>query len=62
MCKMIELLHTVFLRSDAVATIFFCCLLFEGGVYFFGKPPDIYIRRLDKVHTSEMVTIARRCQ
>ena len=36
---------TVFLRSDAAATIYFAAhfvrLLFEGGVYFFGKPQDI---------------------
>ena len=37
--------HTVFLRSDAAATIYFTAhfvrLLFEGGVYFFGKPGNI---------------------
>ena len=37
--------HTVFLRSDATATIYFAArfvqLLFEGGIYFFGKPGDI---------------------
>ena len=36
---------TIFLRSDAMATIYFTArfvwLLFEGGVYFFGKPGDI---------------------
>ena len=36
---------TVFLQSDATATIYFTTcfmqLLFEGGVYFFGKPRDI---------------------
>ena len=36
---------TVFLRSDAMATIFLLHLsvqlLFEGSVYFFGKPADI---------------------
>ena len=36
---------TVFLQSDAVATIYFAAhfvrLLFEGGIYFFGKPGDI---------------------
>ena len=36
---------TVFLRSDAAATTFFAArlvrLLFEGSVYFFGKPTDI---------------------
>ena len=36
-------------------------LLFEGGVYFFGKPVDIN-EKLDKVCTSETVTVARRCQ
>ena len=38
-------LITVFLRSDAAATIYFAArsvrLLFEGGVYFFGKPRDL---------------------
>ena len=38
-------LYTVFLQSDATATIYFAAcfmwLLFEGGVYFFGKPGDI---------------------
>ena len=39
------LIGTVFLRSDAVATIFFSLfilvrLLFKGGVYFVGKPMD----------------------
>ena len=37
--------YTVFLRSDAVATVYFTALfvrlLFEDGVYFFGKPRDI---------------------
>ena len=37
--------YTVFLRSDAAATIFFAAhfvrLLFKGGVYLFGKPADI---------------------
>ena len=36
---------TVFLRSDAAATIYFTArfvrLLFEGSVYFYGKPGDI---------------------
>ena len=36
---------TVFLRSDAMATIFLLHLsvqlLFEGSVYLFGKPADI---------------------
>ena len=36
---------TVFLRSDAMATIFLLhlsvWLLFEGSVYFFVKPADI---------------------
>ena len=36
---------TVFLRLDVMATIFllhlFVRLLFEGSVYFFGKPADI---------------------
>ena len=39
------LIYTVFLQSDAAATIYFTArfvrLLFEGGVYFFGKPGDI---------------------
>ena len=56
---------TVFLRSDAAATIYFAGrfvrLLFEGGVYFFGKPGDIN-DGLDKVRTGETVTVARRCQ
>ena len=38
-------IHTVFLRSDAAATSYFAAhfvrLLFEGSVYFFGKPGDI---------------------
>ena len=37
--------HTVFLWSDAVTAMYFTAcfvwLLFEGGVYFFGKPGDI---------------------
>ena len=38
-------------------------LLFEGGVCFYGKPgPQRHQRRLDKVRTSEMVTVARHCQ
>ena len=37
---------TVFLRSDAAATIFFpqlvfVLLLFKGGVYFFGNPQTL---------------------
>ena len=36
---------TVFLRSDAAATIFFAAcfvqLLFEGSVYILGNPTDI---------------------
>ena len=57
--------HTVFLRSDAAATIYFTAcfvlLLFEGGVYYpFGKPGDINDGY--KVGTSETVTVARRCQ
>ena len=36
---------TIFLQSDAVATIFsllaFVWLLFKGGIYFLGKPADI---------------------
>ena len=39
-------LYSVFLRSDTVATIYFAArfvrLLFEGGIYFFGKPGDIH--------------------
>ena len=39
------LIHTVFLRSDAAAIIYFAAtirgrLLFEGSVYWFGKPGD----------------------
>ena len=37
-------------------------LLFEGGDYFFGKPWDMTEWWLDKVRTSEMVMVARRCQ
>ena len=41
----ISIVDTVFLRSDAAATIYFAVhfvwLLFEGGVYLFGKPGDI---------------------
>jgi len=37
--------HTIFLRSDAMDIIFsllvFMQLLFEGGIYFLGKPADI---------------------
>ena len=33
-------------------------LLLKGDVYFFGKPADM----LDKVHTSDTVTIVRHCQ
>ena len=37
--------YTVFLRSDATATMYFAAcfvrLLIEGGIYFFGKPGDI---------------------
>ena len=37
--------HIVFLRSDTAATIYFAAhfvwLLFEGGVYFLGKPGDV---------------------
>ena len=46
-----EMSMCVFLQSDTVITIFLWCtfgaatiqgwLLFEGGVYFFGKPADI---------------------
>ena len=48
-------MHTVFLPSDATG---YCCvfllhvlvwLLFEGGIYFFGKSADVQ-RWLDKVH------------
>ena len=39
---------TVFLQSEAATTIHFAArfvrLLFEGGVYFFGKPGDSWIR------------------
>ena len=52
------------LQSNAVATIYsaagFVWLLFEGGVYFFGKSGDIndsWIRY--KVRTSETVMVAR---
>ena len=41
--KILEIeLCTVFLRSDAVATILFIIvwLLFKDGVYFVGKPAD----------------------
>ena len=55
----------VFLRSDSVATKFsmhvLVQLLFEGGVYFSGKPADIN-DELDQVHTSETVTNVRHCQ
>ena len=38
--------NTFFLRSDTMATIYFAAhfvrLLFEGGIYFFGKPGDIH--------------------
>ena len=57
----------VFLRSDAVDTIYFAArfvqlhVLFEGGVYFFRKPRDTN-DGLDKVHTSKTVTVARHCQ
>ena len=41
-------MNTIYLRSDAVATIYFAAcfvwLLFEGGVYFFGKLRDSWIR------------------
>ena len=37
--------HTISLRSDATDIIFsllvFMQLLFEGGIYFLGKPADI---------------------
>ena len=43
-----------------MATIYFTAsvvrLLFEGGVYFFGKPEDIN-DSLDKAHTSETVMV-----
>ena len=55
-----RLVYIVFLRSDTVATIYFTAsvvrLLFEGGVYFFGKPGDIN-DSLDKAHTSETVMV-----
>ena len=39
------IMSTVFVRSDTAATIYFTprfvWLLFEGGIYFFGKPGDI---------------------
>ena len=57
--------HTVFLRSDATATIYFAAgfvqLLFEGGINFFGKARR-HQRRLDKACTSATVTVARHCQ
>ena len=37
-------------------------LLFEGSDYFFGNPGDMTEWWLDKVCTSEMVMVARRCQ
>ena len=56
---------TVFLRSGTTATVYslfvFVRLLFEGGVYFFGKPA--YINKwLGRVRTSKTVTVARHCQ
>ena len=55
-------LYTIFLRSDAAATIYFAScfvrLLFEGGIYFFRKPGDIndgWIRYV----TSATVMVAR---
>ena len=62
--------HTIFLRSDGAATIYFTGhfvqLLFEGGYYLRAafislESPDIN-DVLDKVHTSETVTVARHCQ
>ena len=38
----------------------FVRLLFEGGVYFFGKPTCR--QWVDKVHTSKTVTTTRHCQ
>ena len=48
--------HTVFLRSDAAATIIFAARfvrLFEGSVYFFGKPGDINDGWIRYVHVRE---------
>ena len=57
---------TVFLQSDAMAPFFslfvFAWPLFEGGVYFFGKPTCRHQQWVDKVHTSKTVMIARHCQ
>ena len=57
--------HIVFLQLDATATSFsllsFQWLLFEGGIYFFGKPTDIN-NGLKKVHISNTATTVRRCQ
>ena len=45
---------TVFLRSDEVATrCTLVWLLFEGGIYFIGKPADIndgWIRYVQAIH------------
>ena len=67
---------TVFLRSDAAATIVFAArfcaatilgrLLFEDGYYsrvaFISLESPQTQRRLDKVYTSDTVTTVRRCQ
>ena len=61
---------TVFLRSDAATTIYFAAcfvqLLFEGGYYsraaFFLWKAWRRPRRLDRVRTSETVTVTKRCQ
>ena len=56
---------TVYLRSDAMATIFsavrFCTVTIRGRRLFLWKARRRQ-RRLYKVRTSETVTIARHCQ
>ena len=58
--------HIVFLQLDATATTFSLLtsqrLLFEGGVYFFGKPTDINDGLEKKVHISDGATTVRHCQ
>ena len=65
--------YTVFLQSDAAATIYFTVcfvrLLFKGGVYFFGKPGDIndgwiqyeWVRRWRLLDTVSSMRASQSC-
>ena len=53
--------NIVFLQSDAAATIYFAAHFVRLRRLFLNWKARRHQRRLDKVRTSETVTVARRC-